>query len=335
MAATLEQFLGIDGDPTLLGPDGEPVGSGDGAPIDRTGLPPAQTEGAATSTTSDDGYVPPEIDATVEEPGSTPKSGIPTTIQNPDGSTTIDGGYMGGSTIGKIRPDGSMTYTPPGHAAPPAPAPPAAPTPPSTDYSRLNDLLTQLMAGQGAKTAGNTDFRNNIKSTILSLIKSGSAPVDQNDPTITSATQAFRGEGERALALLREKQAEASRAGGRTAGSEESAMKGGYEDLGNAIGKYRADLQIQELNARRQQLVQAASLGMGVSNADETNSLQAQIAQIDAQLKELQLTSNEGIARAGLTNQNTQFYDNLASQMGNQTNTLDELLSQYLLGGGA
>lgn len=239
-----------------------------------------------------------------------------------------DGGHVahrGRPTLGGQQ--GGDEPAPPAPPTPPAPPP----TPPDRDYSQLNALLAQLLAGQNSRSQADMDYRNNVKQTVLSLIKSGSAPVDPNDPTITSATQAFRGEGERALALLREKQAEASRAGGRTAGSEESAMKGGYEDLGNATGSYRANLQIQELNARRQQLMQAASIGAGVSNADDANALQSQIAAIDGQIKELSLKSNANLTQQGITNQNTQFYDNLASNMGNQKNTLDELLSQYLL----
>lgn len=201
----------------------------------------------------------------------------------------------------------------------------------NNDYDALNTLIQQLIAAQSSSAASDADYRNNIKNSVLSLIKSGSAPVDPNDPTILSATQAFRGEGERALALLQEKQAEASKASGRTAGSVESAMKGGYEDLGNAEGSYAANLQIQELNARRQELVQATQIGAGVSNADESNALQSQIASIDAQIKELSLKQTD----TGMSQQNTQFYDSLANTMGTQTNTLDELLSQYLLGSAA
>lgn len=304
---TLEDYLGIgEQDPTLPG-------------VDPGALPPASESGAQT---------PP-----ITTPGGTGTEATPPT-------EITDPGTTGATAVHSHRPpqgyttdaSGNLTVAPnPADTQTPTPTP-SAPTPASTDYSQLNTLLASLLQGQQGQQSANADYRNNIKSTILSLIKSGSAPVDPNDPTIASATQAFRGEGERALALLREKQAEASRAGGRTAGSEESAVKGGYEDLGNAIGAYTANLQVQELNARRQQLMQAASLGAGVSNSDESNALQAQIAQIDAQLKELSLKSNTNLTQQGITNQNTQFYDNLANNMGSQTNTLDELLSTYLLG---
>ncbi len=322
MPTTLEQYLGIPDPNARLGEGEMPPDPADPmAPeVDRSGATPAVSTGAPTASTMGEsgipeggnadyyhqfrnasdatqdrvtGFgVPPVVAATPEAPVTTPTVETPQKTQGPAPTTQ-------GPT----------------------------PTPPSTDYSQLNTLLAQLMAGQQADAGNRAGFRNNMRDTVMSLIRSGSAPVDANDPTITSATQAFRGEGERALALLREKQAEASRAGGRTAGSEESAMKGGYEDLGNSVGSYRANLQIQELQARRQQLAQAASLGAGLSNADESNALQQQIAAIDAQIKQLGLTQTD----KGLTQQNAQFYDTLSSHMGDQTNTLDELLSQYLL----
>lgn len=321
---TMEQMLGLD-DPSQF-PQDFPL-PGD-VTVDRSGAVPGASTGGPTSRPLDggtetiQGEAPttdpntPPVDPTSPDPGST--DGTARTKQG-GGPNVPPGGQVLNPVTGDPGP-------PPTVAAPPA----AAPTPASTDYSQLNQILSQLLAGQQQSSAGNTDFRNNIRNTVMSLIKSGSAPVDPNDPTISSATQAFRGEGERALALLREKQAEASRAGGRTAGSEESAMKGGYEDLGNATGAYTANLQMQELNARRQQLMQAASLGAGVSNADESNALQSQIAQLDAQIKELSLKTNAGLTQQGITNQNAQFYDNLANEMGNQTNSMDTTLAAFL-----
>lgn len=328
---TLEQYLGID-DPSQL-PTDFPV-EGEGGTTDRSGAPQAAGGGGPRVSAAaqnqggdeDSGALPPTEEGGSEAP--------PPTVVPPEESTGP--GHQARIGIPARNPVGGGWNTVDGQPPPSqqAPTAPTTPTPPSTDYTQLNALLSKLLEQSQAGQSANADYKNNIRSTILSLIKSGSAPVDPNDPTIAGATSAFRGEGERALALLREKQAEASRAGGRTAGSEESAVKGGYEDLGNATGSYKADLMVKELQSRRQQLMQATQLGAGLQSEDEKNALASQIAQIDAQLKTLQLQSSEGLTKTGLTNQNTQFYDNLSYLMGKDTNSLDSLLAQYLTQGG-
>lgn len=204
----------------------------------------------------------------------------------------------------------------------PTGAAPAA-TPPSTDYSKLNDLLSQLMMQQQTDRISQQGYRDSLHNSVLGLIKSGSAPADANDPNILAATQAFSGEGQRSLALLQEKLAEGRAATGRSAGSVEAGIKGGFENLGTATGGFKANLMIDQLKQRQAQLMSALQIGAGVMSSEEQQSLQEELGLINSRMTQL-----------GIGNQNQQFYDKLTADMGAQTNSLDSLLASYLLSSG-
>jgi hypothetical protein len=160
-----------------------------------------------------------------------------------------------------------------------------------------------------------------ITAAIMRLLGRGEAPVDANDPNIAGPTAAFRAQADTATRRARNALAERDaflglNSGGSGSGSFDSAIQSQMEQEGRDVGSYQGNLMVQEIQARRQDVVQALQFAQG----EQKLQLESELAQMDDQLK-----------RLGLSQQNNQFYDQFAYNMGKDQQDYNAMLTRYLL----
>lgn len=161
---------------------------------------------------------------------------------------------------------------------------------------------TPALQGQQDRNYGVSDA---MRQALLKLMTDSQAPVDPNDPIIANRTAAYRTARERGAG--REREAAAERAaftglnsGGQGSGSFDTAIQGINENASQDVAGFGANLQGEELQARRQQLVQALSLANSMGARTEAAQLQMALSELDAQLR-----------REGLGQQQGQFEDTM------------------------
>ncbi len=163
-----------------------------------------------------------------------------------------------------------------------------------------------------------------VSDAIQRLLKQGQSPVSASDPNIAGATAAYKAQADTATrgsrAALAERDAqEGLNSGGAGSGSFDSAIQAQQEQEGRDVGSFSSNLVIQEIQARRQDVLNALQSAQG----EEKNALALQLAQM-----------NDALQRAGAGQQNQQFYDSLSSGMSNSSNSLNNQLLGSLLQNG-
>lgn len=179
----------------------------------------------------------------------------------------------------------------------------------SWPFPPLDYQLTDKPAGANPALQGqqnqNYGISDAMRQALLKLMTDSQAPVDPNDPIIANRTAAYRTARERGAG--REREAAAERAaftglnsGGQGSGSFDTAIQGINENASQDVAGFGANLQGEELQARRQQLVQALSLANSMGARTEAAQLQMALSELDAQLR-----------REGLVQQQGQFEDTM------------------------
>jgi hypothetical protein len=158
-----------------------------------------------------------------------------------------------------------------------------------------------------------------IPDAIMRLLGRGEAGTE-NDPNIAAATAAYRGEVERQGRRSRNAMAERAAAeglnyGGSGSGAFDSSIQSELESEGMKVGQFRANETLQEIAAKRQDVINALQLAQG----QEKLGLEQYLAQLNDQLQ-----------RAQMAQQNSQYYDNLTYNMGRDAAGLDERMLGYL-----
>lgn len=174
--------------------------------------------------------------------------------------------------------------------------------------------------GFDSTLGGNPFGSGPVAEAIMRLLGRGEARIDPNDPNIAGPTAAFRGEVERAGRRSRNAMAERAAAeglnyGGSGSGSFDSAIQSELESEGMRTGQYRAQLQVQEIAARRQDVVNALQFAQG----QEKLALEQYLAQLNDQLQ-----------RAQMGQQNQQFYDQFSYNIGRDNADRDAAMARYL-----
>ena len=166
---------------------------------------------------------------------------------------------------------------------------------------------------------GSGAFGNSIRDQILKLI--GQGPVSANDPDVRPAIDAYRTASQRGLAQERNAIAERmNQQGLANSGAMDTATQNAMENAGTQQAQFAGNLVAQQALARRNQIADMLRVGAGVMSADDQRALQLQLAQLDA-----------GLRQQTITNQNSQFYDQLGTNVGmfnanmNRQNILDLL----------
>lgn len=308
----------------LIGPDGQPIDpSGGGDPL----------AGRQVMTMMGDGYSADPGDYGMPDMSNGDPTPPPAPIPSPlpGDPTTPDGGRdpnAGPPVARKPPPNGGLNGQPnvgdPRESPTPPPSPPPAPAPqPGPDWSGLSALLASLIQQQQGRAASTEAYRNSLKANLDQVMADARKPVTAADPTIAGPTSAFYSQGQRSRALLQEQLAQEAAAGGKPTGAVDQAVKASFENLGNATGSYEAGMMRDELTQRRDMLKSALSMSAGELSGEEQAAMQEELATLNAKIAETN-------SRMG----NMHFYDQLAGDLGSQTNSLDSLLVKLLMGSG-
>lgn len=190
-------------------------------------------------------------------------------------------------------------------------------------YKTLNQLLTAQQANYADQQAQSTAYRNNLLGTVNSQIAKYSVDPTENDPDILGPTEAYRGEAERATRMNRESMAERAGAQGLPTGSLDAAVETGNEDLGKAVGGYKANLLSNKFGQYATGLSDAVKTGAGILDSGVSSDLQNRVSTLSAAE-----AANRDFA------QNNQFYDNLGVSAADNTSSLQQILYSFLLSGG-
>lgn len=166
-------------------------------------------------------------------------------------------------------------------------------------------------AGGGAGQAGG--YNDAIHSAILKLLDRGFSPVDSNDPQIAGPTTAFRNQAQYGADRNREALAERAAQEGMGSGAFDTAVQSGNEKAAMDTASYAGNLQVQELQARRNDIATALQFAQG----EDAQALSLQLARMDDQIKRLSLSQNE-----------SQFVDTQNYNLGKDDATFDYLYSQ-------
>lgn len=121
-------------------------------------------------------------------------------------------------------------------------------------------------------------------------LASQSTNVSPDDPVIKAQTDAYRAEATRGA---RDYISAAAEKGGQNANMD-AASRSAYEKAGQATAGFQGQAMVNELAARRQQIMQALSGASGLLTSEQSMQLQDQLAQLDAQLSAWGTTQSLG-----------------------------------------
>lgn len=159
-------------------------------------------------------------------------------------------------------------------------------------FKALTDAVQQQLAQNQQLMAARRD-------SLLRLMDQGNKPVDlQNDPTLKAQSDTYRvskkrGEAEQRAALAERAAFTGLNSGGQGSGSFESALGSLGEQTNEDIAAHDAQLAYGELSARRSALLQAIQIADAIGARSEAEQLNVALAQIDAAMKQAQLTQNQ------------------------------------------
>ena len=201
--------------------------------------------------------------------------------------------YVGGGPRG-VRNDGiigndpnSANYTKPGglgYKGPPVPGTPAMPTAPAIPQ---------------APAAGGDPVQDAFRAQLLKILGQTGGAITTDDPNINPQAVAYRRARERGAERERAQAAERAafmglNSGGQGSGAFETDIQGIREGAGEDIAGYEAGLVGQEVQARRQQLMQGLELANAVGARTEALALQRQLADLDNKYRYASLGQQQG-----------------------------------------
>lgn len=178
----------------------------------------------------------------------------------------------------------------------------------------LSQFLQQLMTRNQAADTRQQGFEDQLRATLLDLMRRGQEPLDPDAAANAPEAKAFQRVRERALQRFRAKQAEQRAAQGlgqnqfgEVSGALGSDIQSGEADVSEQIAGFQSRLIAEQINRRRGELMQALQTGAGLLSGDQQNSIRRELAQLDALLR-----------RETLGVQNQQFQDRLGFDIGTQ-----------------
>ena len=126
-----------------------------------------------------------------------------------------------------------------------------------------------------------------VRAQLLKLMSGTDRPFDAaSDPRAAAYRRARGRSADQERAQAAERAAFMGlNLGGQGSGAFETQVQGIQEGAGEDIAGYEADIQNQEVQARRQQLIQALELATAVGARNEANALQRELANLDTQYR--------------------------------------------------
>lgn len=209
----------------------------------------------------------------------------------------------------------------PSPAASPA-APAAAPAAPA-GADNTAAMLQYMQQRDTQRDTENAALKEAQRSKLLELMGQDTNAASVSDPDLKPQADAYRLAQDRSAQQQREQLAERAafmglNSGGQGSGAFESGIQGITEQAGENTAGFNADLIGRKIDARRQQLMQALQLADALGARSESQTLQSQLAALDAQMRQNALGVQNDLGRGqlglGLLNttlNNQQFYDRL------------------------
>ena len=140
-------------------------------------------------------------------------------------------------------------------------------------------------------------FQNQIRARLMEQLRGLSQPVTAEDPVIAGQLQSQergleRNRQDRRAAMAERMAASGLNSGGAGSGALESEIASGFEDKGEAMSGLRSQLVGRELQQRRSQMGQLLQAALQTGDAESARALQLQMAQMDDQIRRMQLTES-------------------------------------------
>lgn len=151
----------------------------------------------------------------------------------------------------------------------------------------------EILAGGGGGSAPASGSASNawlddIRAQLRARMTADQGPVDENAPQIAQALGAARLEGDRSMATERKALAERlyAQGGGNVSGNELSqGLQQSAERNATGMSQLRANLIMNEYQARRSDLNDAMQQALASGDAQMAREVQTALAQLDAQLR--------------------------------------------------
>ena len=218
---------------------------------------------------------------------------------------------------------------------------------------RYEALLTAQQTRDADDRARRQQYEDSVRSTIMDLMKQQAPTAESlaNSPEARS----FQRLQERSGQLMRARQAEAAdlrgigmTERGETGGALASTTAVGERELAERTYGMQAQLMSRELQARRQQIMQALQMGAGMVSDEQRQSMMRELSQTDAALRQtmglqggignllgLGQQGGQGFGQLslgllGAVNQNQQYYTGLGADIGYKEALLNQTPYQYL-----
>lgn len=179
-------------------------------------------------------------------------------------------------------------------------------------------------ASTGVTGAPGGKYSDQISEQILKLLQKGNTPVTEQDMAAQyePVSRTFQRGAQRAREGAAERMAYSGLNSGGSGGPLDAEVNSINESLAEKQAGTMGNLMQQELQARRNDVVNA----IGFAQGEEKQALQLQLAQIDKELRQQALN----LQGKGMDLQNQQYYDRLGFDMSSHKDSLDALLASYL-----
>lgn len=165
-----------------------------------------------------------------------------------------------------------------------------------------------------------------LNDTLIRLMTQNTANVSAADPNLQPAAGAYRLARERAR--TGEQQDLAERLGARglsSSGAMDTGINQTWDRAGEDIAGFEANLVLNELNTRRQEILKAMALAGDMIGTDQRLALQKQLADIDAAIRRESLGTQRDLGFADINTRmllgllaNQQFNDQLGFNIGDR-----------------
>ena len=193
--------------------------------------------------------------------------------------------------------------------------------------TQQNQYQARMVAEQQRKQS----YEDAIRQQILGIMGQNQGPFDaENDP----ASKAFTRVQQRAADKFRADQAEqrsvqglGQNQQGEVSGALGADIGGAQSTLAENIASFQSKMIVDQINQRRQQLMQALQIGAGLLSQDQQVSIQRELATMDNALRQNMAQADIGLRQYGQQGQlslgmlqalmgNQHFYDRLGYDIG-------------------